>query len=108
AGMPATVYVALYTTEPSSGGGGTEPSSFDGYDRVQVDNDSDAWPNASSGIKANGELITFPTASSAWGTVQWVALLDEGDNILVWGSLASPVSPSAGNTPFFEAGDLTV
>lgn len=109
ASMPATVYVGLYTAEPSDGGGGTEVLGS-GYARVAVTNDTTNWPAATSGEKRNGTKITFPQATGAWGDVNWFGLFDAstGGNLIIWGNLQNTSSPTAGDTPFFSVGGLVV
>ena len=69
--VPTTLYLALYTTAPTSAGGGVEVSGGS-YARVAITNNSTNWPASSGGgpgTKANGAAFTFPTASAAWGTI---------------------------------------
>lgn len=92
-GTPASVYVALLLASPtylSTGSTITEPSG-NGYARVEVTNDVTNWPDAADGFKANGQDITFPTATGTWGTVKYWAILDAstGGNILTWGGITS-------------------
>ncbi|MGW8178496.1 MAG: phage tail fiber protein [bacterium] len=111
ASMPATVYVALFTTTPDDGGGGTEVSTTGtGYARVAVTNNSTNWPAAAGGIKSNGTTVTFPTATDSWGNIQWVAIYDAATagNMLLWGETSSTITPVTGNTPFFSAGGFAI
>ena len=65
-----TVYVALYTTSPTSSGGGVEVStSGTAYARQSVTNTSGSWTATSAGVKSNVNLIDFGTATSNWGTI---------------------------------------
>lgn len=111
AGMPATVYVALFTSIPDDGGGGTEVSTTGtGYARVAVTNNSTNWPDATGGIKYNGTTIQFPTAIDSWGTISWVAIYDAATagNMLLWGETSTDMTPIAGNAPYFSAGGFAV
>lgn len=111
ASIPATVYVALFTTAPDDGGGGTEVSSTStGYARVAVTNNTTNWPAAAGGIKTNGATIQFPTATAAWGDVTHVAIYDSSTagNMLLWGEVNTVVSPIATNAPYFAAGSFAV
>ena len=66
----STVYIALYTSSPTSSGGGTEVStSGTAYARQSLTNDGSHWTSASSGVKSNSTLIDFGTATGNWGTV---------------------------------------
>jgi len=106
---PATVYVALYTVAPTDAGGGTEVSGGD-YARVAVTNNDTNFPAASSGAKANGTEITFPTATASWGEVVAFAILDasSGGNFLYWGDLTVAKTIGSGDTAKFAVGDLDV
>ena len=107
--MPATVYVGLYTVEPSDGGGGTEVIG-NGYGRVAVTNNSTNWPAASAGEKRNGAKVEFGQATGDWGDIDWFGIFDAetGGNLMLWGNLQDTVSPVAGNSPFFEIGGIVI
>lgn len=108
---PANVFVALSTTTPTDAGGNfTEPSSGNGYARVQVANNSTNWPAASSGSKSNGTTISFPQATGSWGTVTYFGVFDQltGGNCLMTGQLTTSKSVGALDTVQFSAGNLTV
>lgn len=104
-----TVYVALFTVSPTSGGGGSEVgTSGTNYSRVGVANNSTNWPNAASSVKTNGLTIQFPDATTDWGAVTSYAIFDSssGGSILVYGDLDVTRSINAGTSPFFAPGDL--
>lgn len=85
----ATVYIALFISSPSSSGGGTEVSGG-GYARQAVTNDATNWPGATTGgVKNNGTIIDFGTATANWGTVTAGAIYDAstGGNLLYFGPL---------------------
>jgi hypothetical protein len=66
----ATVYIALYTSSPTSSGGGTEVStSSTAYARQSVTNNTGSWTATSAGVKSNVNLIDFGTATANWGTI---------------------------------------
>jgi hypothetical protein len=106
---PATVYFALYSSAPTESGGGTECSSGS-YARVSVTNNSTNFPASSSGVKANGTAITFPTASANWGTVTAFGVFDAstGGNLLYFGNLSATRTVTSGDTARFAAGDFTI
>lgn len=111
ANIPATVYVGLLTAAPSDAGGGTEVSSTGtAYSRVASTNNTTNWPAATGGVKTNGVVIQFPTATAAWGDITHVALYDSATsgNMLLWGEISSPISPISGNAPFFSAGSFAI
>lgn len=108
---PATIYVGLSTTTPADDGTNvTEPSGAAAYARVAVTNNGTKWPAASGGAKANGEAITFPTATGDWGTVTHFILMDAdtNGNMLGWGELTASREIITGDVPSFAAGDLDI
>jgi hypothetical protein len=106
---PATVYFALYTSAPTETGGGSECSGGS-YARVSVTNNSTNFPASSSGVKANGTAITFPTATANWGTVAAFGVFDAstGGNLLYFGTLSATRTVTSGDTARFAAGDFTI
>lgn len=110
---PGTVYIALFTGSPSDGGGGSEVGSYNtGYARASVTNNATNWPNANAttGVKSNGTIFNFPTATGDWGTVTHFAIFDasSGGYMLYYGALSASRIINAGDTARFSAGDLTV
>lgn len=105
---PATVYVALFTANPTDAGGGTEVTGGS-YARVAVTNNATNWPAAVAGAKSNGTVITFPTASASWGTVTGVAIMDavSAGNMLMWSDLTVAKPVGSGDTFSFPIGQLT-
>lgn len=103
-GAAPSVYMGLFTTAPTDGGGGVEVAGG-AYARVAVP--AANW-NAASGsapsITSNSAAATFPTATANWGTVVAFGIFDAaaGGDLLWWdylgnyawqpftGSLASP------------------
>ena len=67
---PATVYVALFTTDPTDANSGTEVS--DGaYARTAV-----TFAAPSNGVTTNSADVTFPTCTLAWGVVSHIGIYD--------------------------------
>lgn len=93
---PATVYVGLFTTNPTSDActtnGSTEVSGGS-YARQSIA--SSAWSSIStvgtSSQISNSNVITFPTPTANWGTVIGVGIFDasSGGNLLWWNSITS-------------------
>ena len=67
---PATVYVALFTTDPTDAATGTEVSGGS-YARTSV-----AFAAPSNGAAASSADCTFPTCTSTWGTVSHIGIFD--------------------------------
>ncbi|GIM45245.1 hypothetical protein DNHGIG_07940 [Collibacillus ludicampi] len=107
---PATLYVGLSTTTPTTSGGNITEPSGNGYARVAVANNPTNWPAASNGSKSNGTAITFPAATGPWGTVTYFFIADAptGGNVLGYGALTAAQTINQGDTLSFAAGALTV
>lgn len=111
---PGTVYVALYTTAPSDGGGGTEVSTgvWTNYSRSSVTNNSTNWPAASSGVKANGTEISFGTAtiSGAAPTVVAMGIFDAASagNLLFWATLGTNKTVNNGDVVKFNVSGISI
>jgi hypothetical protein len=67
---PATVYVSLWTSDPTDAGSGTEVSGGS-YARTAV-----TFGSPSNGVTTNNADVTFPTATASWGTVGWIGIND--------------------------------
>ena len=119
-GIPATWYVALYTTCPTDSTAGTEATGGS-YARVSVaaslanfaGTQSAGSTAASSGTGAttsNNGAITFPTATGTWGTINCWGLTDASTagNIWVYAAVTTPPTITSGMTASFAAGALTV
>lgn len=103
--MP-TVYVLLYTTDPTmpAATGGVEVATGS-YARVAL---SGLIGAAASGSAANTGAIAFPAATADWGTIVAVGLADAstGGNILKAGPLAASKVVSNGDSFSIPIGDL--
>jgi hypothetical protein len=67
---PTTVYVALYTTDPTDADTGTECSGTS-YARQSV-----TFGAPSNGASTNSAAVEFPQAGSAWGTITHIGIRD--------------------------------
>lgn len=100
----ATVYVALYTSDPTDADSGTEVSGGS-YARVSC-----AFDAASGGATANTSTLTFPTATGSWGTITHFGVRDAstGGNLLYHGDLTVPKTVTSGDVVIFSAGELDI
>lgn len=101
---PATVYVGLYTSDPTDANTGTE-----------VSGGSYARQSATFGAPSNGASvttadITFPQASANWGTVGWIGILDAATsgNLLYHTPLDTSKNIETGDIFKISAGNLSV
>lgn len=107
---PATVYVALYTTDPTDADTGTEASGG-AYARVGLATDGSNWTAVNNNTWQNAADIAFPESTAAWGTVTHVGLRTAatGGNLLFSAALATARTvDDAGITIRIPAGSLTV
>lgn len=104
---PASVLVALFTTNPLDDASGTEVSGGS-YARQTVST-TGGWNAPSGGATANTADITFPVASSGWGTVTHFGIYDAGGtNLLFHGALTASKLVASGDTFRFPASSLTI
>jgi hypothetical protein len=101
---PTTVYVGLYTSDPTDANTGTE-----------VSGGSYARQAATFGAPSNGASvttadITFPTATGSWGTIGWIGILDASTsgNLLYHSPLDASKTISSGDIFKISAGNLSV
>lgn len=101
---PTTVYVGLYTTDPTDANTGTEVSGGS-YARTSV-----AFGAPSNGVTTNSGAVTFPTATGTWGTVGWIGILDAATsgNLLYHTPLTTSKSITSGDIFTISIGNLSV
>jgi len=101
---PATVYVSLYTTDPTDADSGTEVSGGS-YARTSATFDA-----PSNGVTQNSADITFPTSTASWGTVTHIGLHDASTagNLLFHTPLDTSKTIDSGDIFKIETGNLTV
>ena len=101
---PSTVYLALYTTDPTDADTGTEVSGGS-YARQSI-----TFGAPSNGVSTNSADITFPTATGSWGTVGWVGIRDNstGGNLLYHSPLDASKTIASGDIFKVSTGNLSV
>src|SRR6056300_150421 len=101
---PATVYVSLYTSDPTDADSGTEVSGGS-YARTSA-----AFDAPSNGVTQNTSDVTFPTATASWGTVTHVAIHDAASagNMLFHTPLDTSKTIDTGDIFKITSGNLTV
>ncbi len=101
---PTTVYVALYTTDPTDADTGTEVSG-NGYARQSV-----TFSSPSNGATSNSSAVEFPQATGSWGTVAYIGLRDasSGGNLLYHTALDASKTIATGDVFRIAIGSLTV
>ena len=103
---PATVYVSLWTSDPTDAGSGTEVSGGS-YARTAV---SFATASGTSGNILNDADVTFPTATASWGTVGWIGINDAltTGNLLYHTALDTSKTIDSGDIFKISTGNLSV
>jgi len=101
---PATVYVSLWTSNPTDAGSGTEVSGGS-YARTAV-----TFGAPSDGVTTNNADVTFPTATASWGTVGWIGINDStsGVNLLYHTALDTAKAIDTGDIFKISTGNLSV
>lgn len=101
---PITVYVALFTSNPTDAGTGTEVSGS-GYSRKAV-----TFSVASGGSTTNSTDVTFDIASGAWGTVTHLGIYDSASagNLLFHGAFSQSKSIESNDQFKIPSGNLTI
>jgi len=100
----ATVYVSLWTSDPTDAGSGTEVSGGS-YARTAV-----TFASPSNGVSTNSADVTFPTATASWGTVGWIGINDalSSGNLLYHTPLDTAKTIDTGDIFKISSGNLSV
>jgi hypothetical protein len=100
----ATVYVSLWTSDPTDAGSGTEVSGGS-YARTAV-----TFGAPSNGVTTNSADVTFPTATGSWGTVGWIGINDAATsgNLLYHSPLDTSKTIDSGDIFKISTGNLSV
>ena len=100
----ATVYVSLWTSDPTDAGSGTEVSGGS-YARTAV-----TFGAPSNGTSLNSADVTFPTATASWGTVGWIGINDalSSGNLLYHSPLDTSKTIDSGDIFKISTGNLSV
>jgi hypothetical protein len=100
----ATVYVSLWTSDPTDAGSGTEVSGGS-YARTAV-----TFAAPSNGVTTNDADVTFPTATASWGVVGWIGINDAASsgNLLYHSPLDTSKTIDSGDIFKISTGNLSV
>jgi hypothetical protein len=101
---PTTVYVGLYTTDPTDANTGTECTGG-AYARKSA-----TFAAPSNGVSTTSADITFDQASSSWGTIAYIGILDAltSGNLLYHTPLDTSKAIDTGDIFKIASGSLTV
>ena len=101
---PTTVYVGLYTTDPTDANTGTEVTGGS-YARVSA-----TFGAPSDGVSTNSASVEFPVATASWGTVTHMGILDAltSGNLLYHTPLTTSKAVASGDTLKFAVAGISV
>ena len=101
---PTTVYLALYSTDPTDADTGTEITGTS-YARQAI-----TFGAPSNGVSTNSAAIEFPQAGSAWGTVTHIGIRDAltVGNLLYHTPLDASKTITSGDVFRIASGSLSV
>lgn len=102
---PSTLYVALFTADPTDANSGTEVTTVGtAYARQTV------TFTTSGATTSNDSAVEYATATSNYGTVSHIGIYDAstGGNLLAHASLTSSKTIETGDVFRIPAGDLDI
>ena len=101
---PATVYVALFTTDPTDANTGTECTGAS-YVRKAM-----TFSAPSNGVSSNSSAVEFDQATTSWGTITHMGLYDASTsgNLLFHGALTASKVIDTGDVFKFASAALAV
>ncbi len=101
---PTTVYVGLFTSDPTDAGSGTEVSGGS-YARTAV-----TFGAPSNGVSTNSAAVEFPQATGNWGTVGWIGIHDAATsgNLMYHTALDTSKTIETGDIFKIATGSLSV
>tara|TARA_R100000388_G_scaffold31784_1_gene24893 strand:+ start:394 stop:780 length:387 start_codon:yes stop_codon:yes gene_type:complete len=101
---PSAVYLALFTSDPTDAGSGTEVSG-NGYSRQAI-----TFAAASSGSAASNSAEEFTASGGNFGTITHFGIFDASTsgNLLYHGALTASKTIADGDTLRFASGNITI
>jgi len=102
----STPYVALFTSDPTDAGSGTQVSGGS-YARTAV---TFSAPSGTSGTITNSADVTFPTCTASWGTITHIGIYDAltAGNLLYYTPLDTSKTIDSGDIFKISTGNLSV
>ena len=104
---PATMYLALFLSNPGDDGTSGTEITYSGYERKAITFSTPA-ASGSGLVTQNTTMISFPESSTSAGTVTYVAVYDDqsAGNMWLYGQLDTPLTVQTGVSPVFQAGTV--
>lgn len=114
--VPSDVYIALFTSDPTDAGSGSEVNSASWTTYARQDASGGAaidtgWTAPSNGVSSNAKVITFPANNSGGSiTVTHIGVFDAltSGNLLYHAPLVSSKTLLDGDVLSFAIGAITV
>jgi len=102
---PTQVYLALYTTDPTKDGYSSGEVSEASYNRQEV-----TFTDPVDGVSTNAGQIDWNTATSNWGDVGWISIMDapSGGFMLYFKALDNAKEILSGDQFKIDAGKLNL
>ena len=104
-----TMYMALFTSDPTDSGGVGSELVGGGYARKSL---AGLFPSASGASVANTSAIDFATATSNWAEVTHVGFMESGvattDDMAIWLLLDTPITIQDTQVFSFAIAKLTI
>jgi hypothetical protein len=101
---PATVYAALFTSDPTDAGSGSEVSGGS-YTRKAI-----TFGAPSNGASTNSAAVEFDQATGSWGTITHFGIYDASTsgNLLYHGALTTSKTIDTGDVFKFSTSNISV
>jgi hypothetical protein len=101
---PSTVYAALFTSDPTDAGSGTEVSGGS-YARQAM-----TFGAPSNGVSTNNAAVEFPQCTASWGTVAFFGIYDASTsgNLLYHGALTASKVIDSGDVFKFATSSVSI
>lgn len=101
---PTTVYAALFTSDPTDAGTGTEVSGGS-YTRKAI-----TFGAPSNGASTNSAAVEFDQATGSWGTITHFGIYDASTsgNLLYHGALTTSKTIDSGDVFKFSTSNISV
>ena len=103
---PNKVYLALYTEDPTKAGIGAGEVNQASYNRQEVTFNI----NGTDGVTTNANQVDWNTATSNWGNVGWISIMDAPSSgfMLYFKALDNPKEILSGDQFKIDAGKLNL
>ena len=102
---PGTLYLALFTADPTDTGSQASEVATGGYARTEI-----PFGVATDGVSTTSGDVTFPTATAGWGTITHFGIMDADatGNMLFHSNLNTSKTIETDDIFKVSAGNITV